>query len=83
MERCDLKPEFLCLFLRSHFAGKPVEATTPPMPKIFHVKGELMIIKHDRRFHKWSEKTAYDANTGFPASDLEERAQIWVLLLIG
>ena len=56
MERCDLKPEFLCLFLRSHFAGKPVEATTPPMSKIFYVKGELMIIKHDRRFHKWSEK---------------------------
>ena len=83
MERCDLKPEFLCLFLRSHFAGKPVEATTPPMPKIFHVKGELMIIKHDRRFHKWPEKTADDADIGFPASDLEERAQIWVLLLIG
>ena len=60
-----------------------MEATTPPMSKIFHVKGELMIIKHDRRFHKWSEKTAHDANTGFPASDLEERARIRVLLLIG
>ena len=32
---------------------------------------------------KWPEKTALDANTGSPASDLEEKAQIWVLLLIG
>ena len=53
------------------------------MPKIFHVKGELMIIKHDRRFHKRPEKTTHDANTGFPASDLEKRAEVWVLFLIG
>ena len=27
MERCDLKPEFLSSFLRSHSAGKPVVAS--------------------------------------------------------